>query len=69
MIQDPRLAAAVGERLVGDDGVETRQVAQEQGETFEELLMNLSEAIEGCLAVDVEEIPLSTKDKVIEIAV
>lgn len=26
-----------------------------QGETFEELLQNLFEAIEGCLAVDVEE--------------
>lgn len=40
-----------------------------QGETFEELLLNLYEAIEGCLAVDVEEIPLSKKDKIIEIAV
>ena len=39
-----------------------------QGETFEELLLNLYEAIEGCLAVDVEEIPLSKKDKIIEIA-
>ena len=40
-----------------------------EGETFEELLLNLYEAIEGCLAVDVEEIPLSKKDKIIEIAV
>ena len=27
-----------------------------QGETFEELLQNLYEAIEGCLSVDVESI-------------
>ncbi len=26
-----------------------------QGETFEELLKNLYEAVEGCLSVDVEE--------------
>ena len=40
-----------------------------QGESFEELLMNLYEAIEGCLAVEVDELPLSKEDKVIEIAV
>ena len=40
-----------------------------QGESFEELLMNLYEAIEGCLAVEVNELPLSKKDRVIEIAV
>ena len=40
-----------------------------QGESFEELLMNLYEAIEGCLAVDINELPLSKEDKVIEIAV
>lgn len=40
-----------------------------QGESFEELLKNLYEAIEGCLSVDVDDIPLSTKDRVIEIAV
>jgi predicted RNase H-like HicB family nuclease len=26
-----------------------------QGETFEELLQNLYEAVEGCLSVDIEE--------------
>ncbi|MGR3311411.1 MAG: type II toxin-antitoxin system HicB family antitoxin [Candidatus Brocadiales bacterium] len=40
-----------------------------QGETFEELLANLYEAIEGCLSVDIQDIPISEKDKVMEIAV
>ncbi len=38
-----------------------------QGETFEELLNNLYEAVEGCLAVDLEE-PKS-EGRVLEIAV
>ena len=40
-----------------------------QGETFEELLANLYEAVEACLSVDLEEIELTGKDKVLEIAV
>jgi predicted RNase H-like HicB family nuclease len=40
-----------------------------QGETFEELLENLYEAVEGCLSVDVRDIPVSATDKVLEIAV
>ena len=40
-----------------------------QGETFEELLPNLYEAVEGCLSVDLEEIPRSASDRVLEIAV
>jgi predicted RNase H-like HicB family nuclease len=40
-----------------------------QGETFEELLQNLYEAIEGCLSVDVAEIETTDKDRVLEIAV
>jgi predicted RNase H-like HicB family nuclease len=39
-----------------------------QGETFEELLKNLYEAVEGCLSVDVEKIA-PTAGRVIEIAV
>jgi predicted RNase H-like HicB family nuclease len=39
-----------------------------QGETFEELLKNLYEAVEGCLSVDVERID-QTAGRVIEIAV
>lgn len=40
-----------------------------QGETFEELLENLYEAVEGCLAVDVSEIAVTDADKIMEIAV
>jgi predicted RNase H-like HicB family nuclease len=40
-----------------------------QGETFHELLSNIYEAVEGCLSVDVRDIPLSERDKVMEIAV
>ena len=40
-----------------------------QGDTFEELLSNLYEAVEGCLAVDVRDIPTSGNDRIVEIAV
>lgn len=40
-----------------------------QGKTFDELLSNIYEAVEGCLSVDVQEISVSDKDKVMEIAV
>jgi len=40
-----------------------------QGETFDELLLNLKEAIEGCLSVDIAPINLSGHDQVVEIAV
>lgn len=40
-----------------------------QGDTFEELLANLYEAVEGCLSVDVSAIPMSVNDRVLEIAV
>jgi predicted RNase H-like HicB family nuclease len=40
-----------------------------QGETFEELLENLYEAVEGCLSVDVETPQKGENDRVIEIAV
>ncbi len=40
-----------------------------QGETFEELLQNLYEAVEGCLSVDVSTIPIGARDKLLEIAV
>lgn len=33
-----------------------------QGDTFEELLDNLYEAIEGCLSVEIEEQELGNKD-------
>jgi predicted RNase H-like HicB family nuclease len=40
-----------------------------QGETFEELLKNLYEAVEGCLSVDVESPKSAEKDRVLEIVV
>ena len=40
-----------------------------QGDTFEDLLSNLYEAVEGCLSVENQEVPLSGTDRLIEIAV
>lgn len=40
-----------------------------QGESFDELLSNIYEAVEGCLSVDVQDVVVSEKDKVMEIAV
>ena len=40
-----------------------------QGETFEELLQNIYDAVEGCLAVDVSASQVSEGDRVLEIAV
>jgi len=40
-----------------------------QGETFDELLGNLYEAVEGCLSVDLKDIEITGRDKILEIAV
>jgi predicted RNase H-like HicB family nuclease len=40
-----------------------------QGETFEELLRNLYEAVEGCLSVDVSPAQVAKNDRVLEIAI
>lgn len=40
-----------------------------QGETFDELLRNIYEAVEGCLSIDLDDVELTEKDKVLEIAV
>jgi predicted RNase H-like HicB family nuclease len=40
-----------------------------QGETFDELLQNLYEAVEGCLYVDLTELEVTPNTKVMEIAV
>lgn len=40
-----------------------------QGESLEELLRNLHEAIEGCLSVDVSSVQMTEADRVLEIAV
>jgi predicted RNase H-like HicB family nuclease len=40
-----------------------------QGETFDELLKNIYEAVEGCLSVDIQDIKLTNNDRIMEIAV
>ena len=40
-----------------------------QGETFQELLNNLYEAVEACLSVDVQEIEVNDHSQLMEIAV
>ena len=40
-----------------------------QGDSFDELLSNIHEAVEGCLSIDIQDIPISDKDRIIEIAV
>ena len=40
-----------------------------QGETFEDLLFNLYEAVEGCLSIDVDRPRISEKSRLLEIVV
>jgi len=40
-----------------------------EGDTFEDLLKNLYEAIEGCLSVDLEEPKSPDQGRVVEIAI
>ena len=40
-----------------------------QGETIKELIQNLYDAVEGCLSIDMDKIPLKGKDTVMELAV
>ena len=40
-----------------------------QGDTFEELLANLYEAVEGCLLVDIDSLQLDESAQILEIAV
>ncbi|HYG64853.1 MAG TPA: type II toxin-antitoxin system HicB family antitoxin [Thermoanaerobaculia bacterium] len=40
-----------------------------QGETLDELMTNVREAVEACLSVDLKEIDLTDTDQVLEIAV
>jgi predicted RNase H-like HicB family nuclease len=40
-----------------------------QGDSFDELLSHIYEAVEGCLSVNVQDIPISETDKLMEIAV
>ena len=40
-----------------------------QGDTFEELSDNIYEAVEACLAIDLETIELSGNDRILELTV
>ncbi len=40
-----------------------------QADSFEELLQNIYEAVEGCLSVDLSPSQLSEQDRILEIAV
>ena len=40
-----------------------------QGDTLDELMSNIHEAVEGCLSVDVEEPKQTDRDQVVEIVV
>ena len=40
-----------------------------QGKTFEELLINLYEAVDACLSVEMKDVKISEKDKILEIAI
>ena len=40
-----------------------------QGESFDELLKSIYDAVESCLSVDVKDIQISANDKVLDIAV
>lgn len=40
-----------------------------QGETWEELLSNIYEAVEACLSIDVKEVELQPYDEMLQIAV
>ncbi len=40
-----------------------------QGESFEELLGNLYEAVDACLSVELDDVVLTSQDRLMEIAV
>jgi len=40
-----------------------------EGETFQELLTNLYEAVEGCLSVDVSQAQTTSRDQILEIVI
>jgi len=40
-----------------------------QGDSFEELLVNIYEAVEGCLSVDIKSVEPAHGDRVMEIVV
>lgn len=69
--QQMKLKAIIHEAEEGGYWVEIPAIpgCATQGDTFEELLENLYEAVEACLSVDVNDFELSDGDRVMEIAV
>ena len=66
-----KLKAVVHEAEEGGFWAEVPSIAgcATQGETMEELMINLQDAIELCLSVDLEEIPMMKTDRIVEIAI
>ena len=66
-----KLKVVVHEAEEGGDWAEVPAIpgCATQGESFEELLSNLYEAVEGCLSVDVREVTVSGAGRIVEIAV
>lgn len=66
-----KIKAVVHEAVEGGYWAEVPAIpgCSTQGDTLEELITNLHEAIEGCLSVDVNEPKSASKDRVLEIAV
>ena len=71
LIAEGDLAVLAGEAEEGGYWAEVPSIpgCATQGKSFDELLSNIYEAVEGCLSVDVQEISVSEKDKIMEIAI
>jgi predicted RNase H-like HicB family nuclease len=71
MIQTMKIKAVVHDAEEGGYWAEVPAIpgCATQGETFEELLRNLYEAVEGCLSADVSDVKVAPHDRVLEIAV
>ncbi|MBP8626894.1 MAG: hypothetical protein PHI04_06615 [Clostridiaceae bacterium] len=52
---------------MGRSPLHTRLATQD--ETFDEPLSNIYEAVEGCLSIEMKDIEIAEKDKILEIAV
>ena len=64
-----KISVIVHEAEEGGDWAEVPAIpgCATQGETFEELLQNLYEAVEGCLSVDIQK--PQTGGRILEIAI
>jgi predicted RNase H-like HicB family nuclease len=69
--QDMKIKAIVHDAEEGGFWAEVPAIpgCATQGETMDELVRNLHEAIEGCLSVDVAEPKPGGKERIVEIAV